>query len=87
MLWSSCTDKGYALGIAHSDSGKITGPWRHDPEPIFCKDGGHGMLFKTFDGKLMLTVHAPNRTPDERPVFIEIEEVDGNLIIVDSSQI
>jgi arabinan endo-1,5-alpha-L-arabinosidase len=79
LLWSSFGAQGYALGIARSESGTIQGPWRQDPEPLFAKDGGHGMLFRTFTGKLMLTLHTPNQTPNERPAFFEVIEESGQL--------
>ena len=37
------------------------------------------MIFRAFDGRLMVAVHTPNRTPDERPVFMEVKERDGTL--------
>lgn len=81
MIWSSFGEYGYAIGSARSSSGKITGQWIHDKEPLFSKDGGHGMLFHTFEGKLMLTIHKPNQTPNERPIFLEVYEDKGRLII------
>jgi beta-xylosidase len=82
MLWASFLDNRYALGIAKSASGQVTGPWRQEEQPLFRSDGGHGMVFRTLDGKLMLTIHTPNRTPDERPVFLEIAEEDGKIRVV-----
>ena len=79
MLWSSAGRQGYAMGVAHSESGEITGPWKQDPDPLWAKDGGHGMIFRALDGRLMLTFHRPNQTPNERPVFVEIEEAAGGL--------
>ena len=79
MLWSSFSDGGYTLGVARSESGLVTGPWRQDAEPLFRKDGGHAMLFRTFEGRLMLSLHTPNRTPDERPVFTPVREQNGRL--------
>jgi hypothetical protein len=79
MLWSSRGEHGYAMGIARSASGTVEGPWEHDAQPIWGKDGGHGMIFRAFDGHLFMTLHAPNKTPDERPVFIEIEETENSL--------
>lgn len=79
MLWSSIGAQGYAMGISWSESGEILGPWRHEPDPIWAADGGHGMIFETFDGRLMLTFHRPNNSPNERAVFVEIEETDGLL--------
>lgn len=79
MLWSSLGKKGYAMGLCRSESGQITGPWHQLPEPIWAEDGGHGMIFKSFEGQLMLTFHSPNKTPNERAVFVEIEEKDGGI--------
>ena len=76
MLWSSFSENGYVEAIARSTTGKITGPWVQDEKPLFDKNGGHGMLFKTYDGKLMLTLHSPNSHLDERPVFYELKEED-----------
>jgi hypothetical protein len=79
MLWSSMGARGYAMGIARSESGEITGPWTQDREPLWSDRGGHGMIFRAFDGRLMVTFHSPNRTPHERPVFVEVEEHQGSL--------
>lgn len=81
MLWSSHGTKGYAIGVSRSANGKIDGEWIHEAEPIFAGDGGHGMLFHRFDGQLMLSIHTPNDTPNERPIFIEMVEVDDTLRI------
>lgn len=79
MLWSSFRGGRYAQGLAASESGDVLGPWEQLPEPLYESDGGHGMIFKTFDGRIMLSLHSPNDTPNERAVFIELEEVDGVL--------
>lgn len=81
LLWSSRGEEGYALGLARSADGNIRGPWRHEAEPLYQNDGGHGMVFTTFDGRLILTLHSPNKTPEERPRFFELTEADGHLII------
>ncbi|MBU9723568.1 MULTISPECIES: glycoside hydrolase family 43 protein [Bacillaceae] len=82
LLWASFVNNVYAQGIARSTTGKITGPWKHDDKPIYQDDGGHGMLFKTFDEELRLTLHSPNKTPLERPIFVKLEEEDGALHVV-----
>ena len=79
MLWSSLGSKGYAMGVSRSESNHILGPWHHVPEPIWAEDGGHGMIFSSFEKQLMLTFHTPNQTPNERAIFIEIEEDSGNI--------
>jgi len=72
MLWASFIDQKYAQGLAKSLSGEVTGPWIHRPEPIYSEDGGHGMIFTTFEGVTMLALHGPNKTPNERAKFIPI---------------
>jgi len=79
MLWSSFGAGGYAQGVARSTSGRIMGPWVQDPRPLYAEDGGHGMLFRTFGGRLMLSLHKPNKTPDERPLFLPLHEEDGRI--------
>lgn len=81
MLWSSFGQSGYAIGCSRSESGSIFGPWTHEKQALFGKDGGHGMVFRTFDGHLVLAIHAPNATPHERPVFMEVLERDGQIVM------
>lgn len=81
MIWSSFCNDQYAQGFAVSESGTIQGPWKQLSKPLYESDGGHGMIFKTFEGKIMLSLHTPNSTPNERAVFIELEEDNGILRI------
>lgn len=81
MIWTSGGEKGYTEGIAVSDSGKLAGPWRHDPQPIYNMHGGHGMLFTTFDGKLMNVLHSPNDRRAQPRIF-EMEDTGETLRIV-----
>lgn len=76
MLWSSFSKTGYSIGVASSRSGRITGPWVQAKEPFYKKDGGHGMLFQTFEGELKLAIHTPNESPKERAVFLSVGEDD-----------
>lgn len=78
MLWSSVSDTGYSIGQAVSYNG-IYGPWKQMEKPFFENDGGHGMLFKSFEDELYLAIHCPNSTPNERPVFIKMKEENGEL--------
>lgn len=73
MIWSSFGAGGYTTGVAFSDSGKLAGPWVQQKEPVYADDGGHGMLFKTFDGKLMMVLHAPNDR-NSRPHIFEMDD-------------
>lgn len=81
MLWSSFGDDGYACSYATSRSGKITGPWIPAEERLFNQDGGHGMIFKTFDGRLMMALHAPNSPDNSRARFLEIEDTGDSIQI------
>jgi len=74
MIWSGFGAGGYTTGLAVSGSGSVRGPWTQVPEPLFAGDGGHGMLFRRFDGTLMLVLHQPNRSPDERARLFEVED-------------
>ena len=78
MLWSSFGEDGrYRIGAAVSESRLVTGPWRQREKPIFAEDGGHGMIFRSFEGKLYLALHSPNESPKERPLFLEIIDRGG----------
>ena len=74
MLWSSFSTGGYTIGVARSTSGDVLGPWQQEPEPLYAGDGGHCMVFRSFDGQLLLALHRPNPSPDERPLFIPLRE-------------
>lgn len=78
MLWSSYGPTKYAVGISRSLSGSVFGPWEHLPDPLWSDDGGHPMLFNTFDGRLVMVIHQPNRKV-ERARFFEIEDLGDTL--------
>lgn len=95
MIWSSFDKRGYNVGEARSVTGRLAGPWVHEPNPMFGPagedgsprsgipaEGGHGMLFRTFGGQLLLSIHAPNKHPDERPAFVHVKETGGKLTII-----
>ena len=80
MIWSSLSESGYAIGVARSKTGRISGPWIQNPIPMFSKDGGHGMIFTDFNKKLRLALHQPNNPEGaERMILFEIEETDNTL--------
>ncbi len=74
MIWSSVGEHGYALGVARSVSGDVLGPWVQEPVPLWTSDGGHGMITRTLEGRLILVLHQPNTTPMERAEMTEITE-------------
>lgn len=79
MVWSNVvTGNGYVDILCESASGKVSGPWvKH--RFLFDRDGGHGMLFRTLQGQLMLTLHQPNNAPMERMRFFPVED-DGETL-------
>jgi beta-xylosidase len=77
LFWSSFSKQGYGQAVARSESGELAGPWKHDPELLYSDDGGHGMLFRDFKGRLRLSIHKPNKNQRERPLFLYVEEKDG----------
>ena len=80
MIWASFGEGGYTEGVAFSESGKLAGPWIQQTEPLYTNDGGHGMLFKTFDGRLMMVLHSPNNR-ESRPHIFEMEDKGDALSI------
>jgi len=84
MIWSSFGPAGYTVGVAVSTSGKLRGPWQQQTEPLYASDGGHGMIFKRFDGQLMMALHQPNKNPNERARLFELEDTGETLKIKSS---
>jgi len=79
MLWSSYRDGLYMEAIAYSVSGKLEGPWRQST-PLVGNDSGHGMLFHTFDNKLMLVLHHPFRQAHAR--LYEMRDSGDTIVVV-----
>ncbi|MDR0848819.1 MAG: glycoside hydrolase family 43 protein [Propionibacteriaceae bacterium] len=73
ILWSSFDATGaYCIGQATSQSSTLDGTWVQSDEPLFSGDGGHGMVFAAPDASLYLAIHTPNKTPDERAIFVPL---------------
>ncbi len=84
MLWSSYERNefgrdGYVETVARSRSGELQGPWEQLP-PLIHNDSGHGMLFHTFDGHLLLILHQP--FVNARGKIYEIEDLGDSLRVV-----
>ncbi len=77
-LWAGFSRDGYTEGVAVSSTGEIDGTFTQE-EPLFRKDGGHGMVFRTMQGQVMLTLHTPNEHLKERPAFYPLEDVGDRL--------
>ncbi len=78
MLWAAFSKHGYTQGLARSTNGDVTGEFRQ-VEPLFLEDGGHGMIFRTKEGQLMMTLHSPNTHLEEHPFFFPVKEENGLL--------
>jgi beta-xylosidase len=58
MIWTSWIYNVYVQGVAYSQSGTLDGPWTHEKDPITPPNFGHGMLFYTLEGKLLMAIHS-----------------------------
>ncbi|MCR4613327.1 MAG: glycoside hydrolase family 43 protein [Bacteroidaceae bacterium] len=83
MLWTSWIGKVYTQGVAYSESGSIFGPWIQEKNPITPPNFGHGMMFRTFDGRLLLSIHSHNVNHRgqyvRRPCFFTLDDKGDKL--------
>ncbi len=90
MIWSNFSEKGYVVALLESESGKVTGPWKHcdkllyqkDLHPDFETDGGHAMIFVDKNGETRMALHGPNSRKDGGFEHLQLFRVieDGGLI-------
>lgn len=73
MLWSSYKRGAYQQTLARSKSGRLEGPWEQ-LETLVGGDSGHGMLFETFDGELLLVLHQPFEMPQSRAKLYQMAD-------------
>lgn len=81
MLWSSWGKERYAQGIAYSESGTIAGPWVQEEEAFMANNSGHGMLFKTFEGKLIFVVHHASENGPRKPQYWNVDDSGDKLVL------
>ncbi len=85
MLWTSWIFDVYTQGIAYSESGKLEGPWIHEKDPITPPNYGHGMMFRTFDGKLLMALHSHRVGAGGRyiriPNLFEVDDSCDRLVV------
>ncbi|AVR45585.1 glycoside hydrolase [Christiangramia fulva] len=86
MLWTSWVFNKYTQGVAYSKSGTIDGPWEQQKEPITPPNFGHGMLFRTFDGELLMALHSHRVDKSGRyiriPKLFKVDDSGDKLIII-----
>ena len=85
MLWSSYDKGKYVQTYARSLSGKLEGPWQQ-MQQLVGDDSGHGMLFQTLQGQLMLILHQPFPMPQSRCKLYEIEETEDGISVIKSCE-
>lgn len=76
MLWTSWIEDVYTQGVAYSESGTLEGPWIQETEPITPPNYGHGMLFKDFNGRWLMSVHSHNNDNGRYIRIPQLFEVD-----------
>lgn len=85
MIWTSWVFSDYVQGVAYSESGTLDGPWLQEKEPITPPNFGHGMLFRTFEDKLLMSVHS-HRNVNGRyiriPHLFEVDDSQDKITVV-----
>ena len=84
MIWTSWIYSDYVQGVAYSESGTLDGPWVQQKEPITPPNFGHGMLFRTFEGKLLMSVHSHksvNGRTIRIPHLFEMDDSGDKLVV------
>ena len=82
MIWSKFCNGAYSVLSCESRSGKATGPWGGF-KVMFAGNGGHGMIFRTFEGDLKLAMHKPEVRGRERLALFDLEDDGDSLKVVD----
>lgn len=84
MIWTSWIYDVYTQGVAYSASGTLNGPWTQEKEPITPPNYGHGMLFRSLDGKLLMSLHSHRKVNDRTIRVPHLFEVDisGDKLVV-----
>ncbi len=80
MLWSSWGENRYAQGVAYSESGSIKGPWIQEEKAFKGDNSGHGMLFTTFEGKLLFIIHH-DAGNGRKPQLYEVDDSGDKLVL------
>ena len=84
MIWTSWIHNVYTQGVAYSKSGTLDGPWIHEKDPITPLNFGHGMLFRTLNGKLLMAIHSHREVNGRYHRIPHLFEVDlsGDKLVV-----
>ena len=83
MLWSGWGEERYLNLVCYSESGTIAGPWVQEPKPFLGNNSGHGMLFRTFEGKLIYVVHHVEGNGPRKPQYWNVDDSGDKLVLLD----
>jgi hypothetical protein len=84
MIWTSWLYDVYTQGVAYSTSGTLDGPWIQEKDPITPPNYGHGMLFQTLDGKMLMSLHSHKNNNGRYlrvPNFFEVDLRGDKLVV------
>ena len=56
IIFTTCIGDERALGVAYTETGHLDGPWVIEPEPFMTGNVGSAMMFKDYDGTLVMAV-------------------------------
>ena len=84
MIWTSWIYDIYTQGVAYSESGTLNGPWIQAKDPITPPNYGHGMLLRTLDDKLLMSIHSHKKINGRTVRIPHLFEVDlsGDKLVV-----
>lgn len=85
MIWTSWIGKDYTMGVAYSESGTLDGPWVQEPKPLTPPNYGHGMIFRDWRGRLLLSLHSHetvNGRTVRRPHFFLLDDEGDKLKLI-----
>ncbi|MCQ2147706.1 MAG: glycoside hydrolase family 43 protein [Bacteroidales bacterium] len=81
MLWSTWGEGRYLQGVCYSESGTIAGPWIQEKEAFLGNNSGHGMLFRTFEGRLVFLVHHSEGNGPRKPQYWSVDDSGDKLVL------
>jgi len=84
IIWTSWVYNVYTMGVVYSSNGKLDGKWKQEKDPFTPPNFGHGMFFRTLDGKLLLSIHSHkdvNGRYIRNPHLFEIDDSGDKIIL------
>ena len=80
ILFSTYINEESAIGVAYSEKGHgLNGPWHIETEPLLRDNNRHPMMFKDFDGTLVMVVNKDTIINNKQTSVPRIIEMDDQL--------